>query len=120
MQDANQAFDPETSQPIVLIELDNDGGNRMHDSTKDNIGRPMAILFIEQKPVVENVMQDGELVEVFSTREEKRLISVATIRGALGFRFEISGITLQEAQDLALLLRAGALAAQFRAHESSH
>lgn len=111
VQDANQAFDPETSQPIVLIELDNDGGNRMHDSTKDNIGRPMAILFIEQKPVVENVMQDGELVEVFSTREEKRLISVATIRGALGFRFEISGITLQEAQDLALLLRAGALAA---------
>ena len=111
VQDANQAFDPETSQPIVLIELDNDGGNRMHDSTKDNIGPPMAILFIEQKPVVENVMQDGELVEVFSTREEKRLISVATIRGALGFRFEISGITLQEAQDLALLLRAGALAA---------
>ena len=111
VQDANQAFDPETSQPIVIIELDNDGGNRMHDATKDNIGRPMAILFIEQKPVVENVMQDGELVEVFSTKEEKRLISVATIRGALGFRFEISGITLQEAQDLALLLRAGALAA---------
>ena len=111
VQDANQAFDPETSQPIVLIELDNDGGNRMHDATKDNVGRMMAILFIEQKPVVENVMQDGELVEVFSTKEDKRLISVATIRGALGFRFEISGITLQEAQDLALLLRAGALAA---------
>lgn len=111
VQDAQQAFDPETSQPIVLIELDNDGGNRMHDATKDNIGRQMAILFIEQKPVVNQVMRDGELTEEFETREEKRLISVATIRGALGFRFEISGITLQEAQDLALLLRAGALAA---------
>jgi preprotein translocase subunit SecD len=111
VQDAQQAFDPETSQPIVLIELDNDGGNRMHDATKDNIGRLMAILFIEQKPIVRQVMQDGELVEEFTTQEDKRLISVATIRGALGFRFEISGITLQEAQDLALLLRAGALAA---------
>lgn len=111
VQDANQAFDPENSQPIVLIELDNEGGNRMHDATKDNIGRQMAILFIEQKPVVEQVRRDGELVEEFRTREEKRLISVATIRGALGFRFEISGISLQEAQDLALLLRAGALAA---------
>ncbi len=111
VQDAQQAFDPETSQPIVLIELDGDGGNRMHDSTKDNIGRQMAILFIEQKPLVRQVMRDGELVEEFETKEEKRLISVATVRGALGFRFEISGISLQEAQDLALLLRAGALAA---------
>ncbi|NKB97440.1 MAG: protein translocase subunit SecD [Pseudomonadales bacterium] len=111
VQDAQQAFDPETSQPIVLIELDGDGGNRMHDATKDNIGRQMAILFIEQKPIVRQVMRDGELVEEFETTEEKRLISVATIRGALGFRFEISGISLQEAQDLALLLRAGALAA---------
>ena len=111
VQDAQQAFDPETSQPNVLIELDNDGGNRMHDATKDNIGRQMAILFIEQKPIIHQVMRDGELVEEFETHEEKRLISVATIRGALGFRFEITGLSLQEAQDLALLLRAGALAA---------
>ena len=111
VQDAQQGFDPETSQPRVLIDLDNEGGNRMHDATKDNIGRPMAILFIEQKPVVRTVERDGEMVEVRSTEEEKRLISVATIRGALGFRFEITGLELQEARDLALLLRAGALAA---------
>ena len=111
VQDAQQGFDPETSGPRVLIELDNDGGNRMHDATKDNVGRMMAILFIEQKPLVRTVMRDGEEVEVFETKEEKRLISVATIRSALGFSFEITGLSLREAQDLALLLRAGALAA---------
>lgn len=111
VQDAQQGFDPETSQPRVLIELDNEGGNRMHDATKGNIGRLMAILFIEQKPIVRSVNQDGKVVQVRDTREEKRLISVATIRDALGFRFEITGLTLREARDLALLLRAGALAA---------
>ncbi len=111
VQDAQQGFDPETSQPRVLIDLDNEGGNRMHDATKDNIGRPMAILFIEQKPVERLVERDGETVREFSTEEERRLISVATIRGALGYRFEITGLGLQEARDLALLLRAGALAA---------
>lgn len=111
VQDAQQGFDPETTQPRVLIDLDNDGGNRMHDATKDNIGRAMAILFIEQKPVISRSVVDGEVVTEYSTEEIKRLISVATIRGALGFRFEITGLGLQEAQDLALLLRAGALAA---------
>ena len=71
----------------------------------------MAILFIEQKPVVRKVEVDGEIVEKHSTREEKRLISVATIQSALGFQFRITGLGLKEAQDLALLLRAGALAA---------
>ena len=111
VQDAQQAFDQETNQPIVSIELDNEGGNRMHDATKDNIGRPMAILFIEQKPLVKQVMRDGEMVEEYELLEERRLISVATIQGALGFRFQITGLSLTEARDLALLLRAGALAA---------
>ncbi len=111
VQDAQQAFDQETNQPIVSIELDNEGGNRMHDATKDNIGRPMAILFIEQKPIVQQVMRDGEMVEEYELLEERRLISVATIQGALGFRFQITGLSLTEARDLALLLRAGALAA---------
>lgn len=111
VQDAKQGYDAETSQPKVVIELDSEGGNRMHDATKGNVGRPMAILFIEQKPIVRQVRQDGELVEVRETKEDKRLISVATIRSALGYTFEITGLTLREAQDLALLLRAGALAA---------
>ena len=71
VQDAQQAFDQETSGPIVLIELDNEGGNRMHDATKDNIGRPMAILFIEQKPIVRKVVENGEEKTVFETEEEQ-------------------------------------------------
>jgi len=111
VQDAQQSYDPETSQPQVSIELDSDGGVRMHDATKDNIGREMAILFIEQKPITRKVMRDGVEETEFDTREEKRLISVATIQAALGFQFRITGLSLREAQDLALLLRAGALAA---------
>jgi len=71
----------------------------------------MAILFIEQKPRVRKVMVDGEEVEEFYSVEDKRLISVANIQSALGFNFRITGLDLREAQDLALLLRAGALAA---------
>ena len=111
VQDAQQGFDPETSQPQVNIELDNDGGNRMFDATKDNVGRDMAILYIEQKPVVKRLVRNGETVEEYTTEEIKRLISVANIKAALGFRFRITGLGLREAQDLALLLRAGALAA---------
>ena len=112
VQDAQQGYDPETSQPQVSIELDSDGGNRMHDATKDNIGRNMAILFIEQKPVLRQVVQDdGQTVDVFESEETRRLISVANVKAALGFQFRITGLSLREAQDLALLLRAGALAA---------
>lgn len=111
VQDAQQSYDPETSQPQVSIELDNEGGRKMHAATKDNIGRSMAILFIEQKPRVRKTLQDGETVEEYYTVEERRLISVATVQAALGFSFRITGLSLREAQDLALLLRAGALAA---------
>ncbi len=111
VQDAQQSFDPETSQPQVSIELDSEGGNRMFDATKDNVGRDMAILYIEQKPIVREIQRDGETVEIFTSEEERRLISVANIKSALGFQFRITGLGLREAQDLALLLRAGALAA---------
>ena len=111
VQDAQQSYDPETSQPQVSIELDNEGGRKMHAVTKDNVGRSMAILFIEQKPRVRKTVVDGETVEEYYTVEERRLISVATIQAALGFNFRITGLSLREAQDLALLLRAGALAA---------
>jgi preprotein translocase subunit SecD len=108
---ATQSYDPETGQPQVNIRLDNDGGIQMNDATKDNIGNSMAIIFIEQKPRSRKTIVDGEeVVERFSV-EEKRLISVATIQAALGFNFRITGLELGEARDLALLLRAGALAA---------
>ena len=108
---ATQNYDPETSQPQVSIRLNNDGGIAMNEATKDNVGRSMAIIFIEQKPRSRVVMVDGEETLERYSEEERRLISVATIQSALGFNFRITGLDIGEARDLALLLRAGALAA---------
>jgi preprotein translocase subunit SecD len=108
---AVQDFDPETGQPQVSITLDNEGGRRMNDVTKVNVGNRMAIIFKELQVRSRTVMQDGEPTVVPYTVEESRVINVATIQSALGFRFRITGLGLGEARDLALLLRAGALAA---------
>ncbi len=108
---ATQNYDPETSQPQVSIRLNNDGGISMNEATKDNVGRSMAIIFIEQKPRSRVVLVDGEETVERYTEEERRVISVATIQSALGFNFRITGLDIGEARDLALLLRAGALAA---------
>jgi preprotein translocase subunit SecD len=108
---AIQEYDPDTGTPQVSINLDGVGGDRMHDATRDNVGNDMAILFKELRPRTRTVIEDGvEVLKHFSI-EEKRLINVATIRSALGYRFRITGLGLGEARDLALLLRAGALAA---------
>ena len=104
---AVQGYDPQTSLPQVNITLDSIGGERMHDATAPNIGHPMAIVFVEQKPVKQ---ADGGVV----LRNDRRLISVATIQAALGYSFRITGLSAREAQELALLLRAGALAAPMR------
>ena len=104
---AMQDYDPETQLPQVSITLDSIGGDRMHEATAPNIGHPMAIVFIEQKPIKQD---DGSVL----LRDDRRLISVATIKAALGYRFRITGLSMREAQDLALLLRAGALAAPMR------
>ena len=108
---AVQQRDPETSMPEVLISLDSSGGERMHKATAPNIGHSMAVIFIEQKPVTATRMEDGERIEYVRIEEERRLISVATIQAALGYKFRITGLDLREAQELAILLRAGALAA---------
>ena len=108
---AVQNFDPETQQPQVSITLDNDGGNRMNEVTKVNVKNQMAIIFKELKSRQRTVTRDGEEVIERFTVEDKRVINVATIQTALGFNFRITGLELQEARDLALLLRAGALAA---------
>jgi preprotein translocase subunit SecD len=111
VSNATQDFDPETGMPQVSITLDNDGGQNMNAVTKDRIGQSMAILFKELKPHFRTVVRDGEEQVIRSTIEEKRLINVARINDALGFRFRITGLELGEARDLSLLLRAGALAA---------
>ena len=104
---AMQDYDPDTQLPQVNIKLDSIGGERMHDATAPNVGHPMVIVFIEQVPIKQ---EDGSV----RMRDERRLISVATIRAALGYSFRITGLSMREAQDLALLLRAGALAAPMR------
>ncbi len=108
---AAQSRDPETGLPQVDIKLDSEGGNLFHDATAPNIGRGMAVIFIEHKPIVSVEIKDGERVEKHSSRPEQRVISLATIQAALGYNFRITGLSLREAQELAFLLRAGALAA---------
>lgn len=113
---AQSNFDSESGQPQVNINLDSTGGKRMNDATRSSIGRAMAVLFIEQKPVTrtETKMIDGEQVriDVQGFREEKHIISLATVQSALGNQFRITGLnSVGEASELALLLRAGSLAA---------
>ncbi len=94
-------------RPAVFVNLDSQGARRMLQTTQANLGRPMAVLFIEERRNL--VEQNGELVEVSETIRE--VISVATIQGVFSSRFQITGLATTEARDLALLLRAGALAA---------
>ena len=109
---AAQSRDPESGLPQVDIKLDSRGGEMFHDVTAPNIGRRMAVIFIEDKPIVTTEIVDGERKPFYSSREEKRVISLATIRAALGYNFRITGLSVAEAQELAFLLRAGALAAR--------
>ncbi|MDP5292732.1 protein translocase subunit SecD [Oceanimonas sp. CHS3-5] len=104
--DANSGMD-EFSRPQVNISLDAPGGSRMADFTKDNVGRAMATVFTEYKPG-DQPGKDGKP----SLRKEQEVINVATIQSRLGRSFRITGIdSMAEAQNLALLLRAGALIA---------
>jgi preprotein translocase subunit SecD len=98
--------------PAVDINLDKQGGDKMYFTTSKNIKRPMGILFIEYKNRTEIVKNEaGEDVEKNIQYVEKRVISEATIQGAFGPKFQITGLSDREAAELALLLRAGALAA---------
>lgn len=103
---ATAGFD-ENQRPQVSISLDGPGGDKMSLATRDNIGKPMATLFIEFKATGE---RDADDRIIFERHEE--VINVATIQSRLGSNFRITGInSQQEAQNLALLLRAGALIA---------
>ncbi|MCR8924200.1 protein translocase subunit SecD [Dasania sp. GY-MA-18] len=110
---AAAGFDPQTSQPEVNITLDSEGGSMMHRVTRNNIKRRLGVLFIERKSRTRyEINEAGEEVAVRIPYDEKRIISLATIQSALGVRFRITGLdNPAEAAELALLLRAGALAA---------
>jgi len=108
---AQQAFD-ENGQPQVNITMDSVGGDLMNRATRNNVGRRMAVLFIEFRTEMETREVDGELKQVENRVIEKGLISLATVQSALGSSFRITGLdSIPEAAELALLLRAGALAA---------
>ncbi|GFM65823.1 protein translocase subunit SecD [Pseudomonas cichorii] len=113
--DAKASFD-EHGRPQVNINLDGHGGELMSRATRSNVGRSMAVIFIEQRPVTTYVKQMVDGVEkdvpVQTFKEDKKIISLATIQSPLGSQFRITGLNGQgESSELALLLRAGGLAA---------
>ena len=113
--DAQASYD-EHGRPQVNIRLDGHGGELMSRATRSNVGRSMAVIFIEQRPVTryEKQVVDGveKDVAIQSFQEDKKIISLATIQSPLGSQFRITGLNGQgESSELALLLRAGGLAA---------
>jgi len=94
---ASSGFDQQTGQPQVSVTLNSVGAKRMLEFTRNNVGNRMAVVYIEQKP---------------GGRKIEEVISVAVIREPFGKRFQTTGLdSMNEASELALLLRAGALAA---------
>ena len=101
------SFAPSQGEPAVSVKLNSRGGDEMLRTTRENLGRPMAVVFIEKER--ELVDRDGQKVVIDRSKEE--VISVATIRGVFSNQFQITGLTAAEGSELAKLLRAGALAA---------
>ena len=112
---ANTGFD-ESGLSQVNITLDMQGGRAMQKATSGNIGRRLAVLFVEQKSQSELITDaNGNSVIEQTSYIEKNVISLATIQAVLGTSFRITGVgSPQEASELALLLRAGALAAPMK------
>ncbi|MFT6341550.1 MAG: preprotein translocase subunit SecD [Alcanivorax sp.] len=111
--DARMGFDQQNGSPEVNVTLDGDGAKRMQRITGKNVGNPMGVLFIETKTDVQKATDaDGNTVDKMVSTTEKYVINVATIQDTLGSRFRITGLdNPAEASELALLLRAGSLAA---------
>ena len=112
---ASTGFD-ENGRSQVNITLDMQGGRSMQRATGPNIGRGLAVLFVEQKSKSEigNDIEGNEII-IQTSYIEKKIISLATIQANLGNSFRITGVgSPQEASELALLLRAGALAAPMK------
>lgn len=106
--DASSGFDQRTGSPMVSVSLDSQGARRMRNVTTENVNKPMAVVFIETRK--DTRMVNGEPVTRKVQVEE--VISVANIIEPFGRRFQTTGLdSPEEAHDLALLLRAGALAA---------
>jgi preprotein translocase subunit SecD len=112
VSNAQASFD-QNGQPNVQISLDSEGGSLMSRATRNNIKRRMGVLFIERKFRTRyEVQEDGTEVAVKIPYDEKKLLTAPVIQSALGAQFQITGLDNPlEASELALMLRAGALAA---------
>jgi len=109
--DAKSNYD-ENGRPQVSITLDTRGGRQMNKVTRKHIKDQMAVVFIELKPEETITLVEGKPVKKVTMNETRKVINVATIQSALGNNFRITGLdSPAEASELALLLRAGALAA---------
>jgi len=104
---ASSTIDTQTGTPAVSVTLDSKGAKKMGETTRENIKKPMAVVFIENKIQTKEI--DGEKVKIRTRKEE--VINIATIQGVFSKQFQITGLESFEARDLALLLRAGALKA---------
>lgn len=104
---ASSTIDSQSGSPAVSVRLDSKGAKKMGEVTRNNIKKPMAVVFIENK--VKTELVDGVPTKVRTRKEE--VINVATIQDAFSKQFQITGLESFEARDLALLLRAGALKA---------
>ncbi len=113
VQNASSGFSQDTGGAEVNITLDAAGGKLMVDATRNAVGKRMAVLFIENKQRISYVTdENGTQTEVRTPYTESVVINAATIQAVLGSQFRITGLdSPQEASELALMLRAGALAA---------
>lgn len=114
VQSASSGLSQDTAGSEVNITLDSAGGKLMADATRVAIGKPMAVLFIEHKQKISHEIdpETGESKEVRTPYTESVIINVATVQSMLGSSFRITGLdSPKEAEELALMLRAGALAA---------
>ncbi len=106
LTDATSGFSE--GRPAVHVTLDSRAGQQMLKATSENLGRRMAVVYIEKKRLAEGEHCDG--IRSGNECTEEEAISVATIQGVFSNRFQITGLLASEAQELALLLRAGSLA----------
>ncbi|MEM6406388.1 MAG: protein translocase subunit SecD, partial [Pseudomonadota bacterium] len=105
MTSAASTFDQQTGSPAVVVNLDSKGAKRMRDTTTDNVGKPMAVVFKEKRIVRRD--DDGKPIRKWV----EEVINVAVIREPFGRRFQTTGLQANEAHQLALLLKSGALKA---------
>lgn len=113
VSNANSSIDPETGGSQVNITLNSEGGTLINRISRNNVGRGLGVVFIEYTPVTRVVKdENGEDVNKFEFVASRKIISLATIQSALNMQFRITGLdSPAEASELALLLKAGALAA---------